>query len=143
MFADQFFEIPVFLSENIIAHIYWAVLLLILLRLLSKNKTDISTPLNIIKWIIISYCSIAVLGWLFVLIFPTKEKYAIVERSTGQYAWAYWLMLFFNCLFPFILLIKRIGKNAYLVFLISVLMNFGLLLERFVIIITSIHRDYL
>ena len=51
-------------------------------------------------------------------------------------------MLFMNCTFPLILLNKRIGKNIYIILLVTLLMNWGWLFESFVIHITSMHRDY-
>lgn len=142
-FTDKFFEISIFISNNIITRIYLLVLVLILLKIYTNKKNDISTGLKIIKWIIIVYSIITLIGWLLIFIFPSSKDYAIIDRTTDTYAWAYLIMLFFNCIFPFILLIKKIGENIFLVFLVSVLMNFGWLFERFIIITTSIHRDYL
>ena len=140
--VDKLFEIPVFISRYIISYIYLPVLLLIILKI-SVNANSIAVPLNFIKWIIISYCIITILCWLLILMLPHSGNYAFIKRATGPYAWAYWLMLFFNCLLPLVLLHKKFGKNVYIVFVISFLMNFGALFEKFVIIITSFHRDYL
>lgn len=142
-FADKFFQLSTFLSENIIARLYLPILVLIILKIISKNKTDITLPLKFIKWIIISYCIITLLSWLLVSILPVNGSYAFIDRATGPYAWAYWLMLICNCLLPFVLLNKRIGANFYWVFIVSLVMNIGWIFEQFVIIITSIHRDYL
>ena len=140
--ADKLFEIPIFISRYIISYIYLPVLLLIILKL-SINTNSIAIPLKFIKWVIISYCIITILCCLLILIIPNSGYYEFKRRATGSYAWAYWLMLFFNCLLPLVLLFKKFGKNVYIVFTISFLMNIGSLFEKFVIIITSFHRDYL
>lgn len=140
-FADKYFDVLNFISRNVVSNIFLPVLLIIIIKV-STNKDIVSTALKVIRWVIISYCIISLIGWLFIFILPTTESYAFIDRAIGSYAWAYWLMLFFNSMFPLILLIKKLGENIFVILLISILMNFGWLFERFVIIITSIHRDY-
>lgn len=141
--ADRLFEIPMFMSTYIIAHLYTSVLILIILQGLTGYKNWHISVLTLIKWLIIIYAIITIICWLLVYFFSGTGEYAFLDRATGPYAWAYWIMLFFNCVFPFILFYKPLGKNIYFVFLVSILMNVGFFMERFVIIITSIHRDYL
>ena len=71
------------------------------------------------------------------------ERYAFVNRATGPYAWAYWTMVSCNVVSPQFLWFKPIRKNLILVFIVSVFINIGMWFERFVIITTSLHRDYL
>lgn len=129
-------------GNNIIRGIFVGIALIILIRLVFKEKIETVISLEIIRWILISYSLITIISWLLLLIFPHSEKYAFLDRATGPYAWAYWLMLLMNCVVPLILLNKNIGKKIYIIFFISLFMNFGWLFERFVIIVTSIHRDY-
>ena len=71
------------------------------------------------------------------------EQFAFMNRAFGPYAWAYWTMVTCNVLVPQTLWFSRVRHNAWLLFVISILINVGMWFERFVIIVTSLHRDYL
>lgn len=71
------------------------------------------------------------------------ERYTFINRATGPYAWAYWTMVSCNVIWPQLLWIKAIRTNMALVFIISIIINIGMWFERFVIITTSLHRDFL
>ncbi|CAI9084956.1 DUF3341 domain-containing protein [Candidatus Methylacidiphilum fumarolicum] len=71
------------------------------------------------------------------------ERYAFLNRIKGPYFWAFWSMLFCNSVAPQFLWIKKIRFNPLSLFVIALLANVGMWLERFVIIIISLHRDFL
>ena len=71
------------------------------------------------------------------------EQYAFLNRATGPYAWAYWTMMSCNLLFPQFFWIKRLRRNIPFLFVTSIIVNIGMWFERFVITVTSLHRDYL
>ncbi len=71
------------------------------------------------------------------------EMYMIWNRMTGPYAWAFWMLIFCNGVVPQMLWMKRIRTNVIAVFFISIIINVGMWLERFVIVVTSLHRDFL
>lgn len=71
------------------------------------------------------------------------EQYVFMNRATGPFAWAYWTMVTCNVVSPHLLWFKKIRSNLKLVFVISIIVNIGMWFERFVIIVTSLHRDYL
>ena len=71
------------------------------------------------------------------------EQFVFLNRAMGPYAWAYWIMVSCNVISPQLLWFKRIRTNLLLVFLLSLVVNVGMWFERFVIIVTSLHRDYL
>jgi Ni/Fe-hydrogenase subunit HybB-like protein len=71
------------------------------------------------------------------------EKYMIVNRMTGPYAWSYWALIFCNGLVPQTLWIKSLRTNTLWLFIMSLIVSVGMWLERFVIIVTSLHRDFL
>jgi molybdopterin-containing oxidoreductase family membrane subunit len=73
----------------------------------------------------------------------TYEIYMMRNRMAGPYGPAYWALLFCNVLTPQFLWIKRIRTNVLLLFIISLIVNVGMWLERFVIVVTSLHRDFL
>jgi Ni/Fe-hydrogenase subunit HybB-like protein len=71
------------------------------------------------------------------------ESYMILNRMTGPYAPFYWALIFCNMLVPQLLWSERVKRSVPLLFAISLVVNVGMWLERFVIVITSLHRDYL
>ena len=71
------------------------------------------------------------------------ERYAFVNRATGPYAWCFWIMVGCNVTAPQLLWIRRVRRNVAALFVLSILVNVGMWFERFVIIVTSLHRSYL
>jgi molybdopterin-containing oxidoreductase family membrane subunit len=71
------------------------------------------------------------------------EGYMIFNRMTGPYAPMYWALILCNVLIPQMLWSRRVRNNVALLFIISIVVNIGMWLERFVIIVTSLHRDFL
>jgi molybdopterin-containing oxidoreductase family membrane subunit len=73
----------------------------------------------------------------------TYERYMYWNRLTGPYWPAFWALIATNILTPQLLWLKRVRRNVPLLFAISLVVNTGMWLERFVIVVTSLHRDYL
>ena len=71
------------------------------------------------------------------------EGYMILNRMTGPYAPAFWALIFCNVLVPQVLWSRKVRSNVGLLFAICLVVNVGMWLERFVIVVTSLHRDYL
>ncbi|HEC43989.1 MAG TPA: hydrogenase [Bacteroides sp.] len=71
------------------------------------------------------------------------EHYAFINRATGPYWFAYWIMMTCNVVSPQLFWFKKIRRNPMITFVISIFINIGMWFERFVIIVTSLHRDYL
>jgi molybdopterin-containing oxidoreductase family membrane subunit len=71
------------------------------------------------------------------------EGFAFINRAFGHYAWAYWIMITCNVITPQFFWFKRVRKNIVLVWILSIFVNVGMWFERFVIIVTSLARDYL
>jgi len=72
------------------------------------------------------------------------ERFMLMNRIvSGPYAWAYWLLLLCNFLVPQLLWIKSFRRNIAVLFTVAMFVNVGMWLERFVIIVTSLHRDFL
>jgi molybdopterin-containing oxidoreductase family membrane subunit len=71
------------------------------------------------------------------------ERYCFVNRATGPYWWAYWTMISCNVLSPQFFWSKKLRTNLVFVFFLSIVVNIGMWFERFVIITTSLHRDFL
>jgi molybdopterin-containing oxidoreductase family membrane subunit len=71
------------------------------------------------------------------------EKFMIWNRMTGPYAVFYYCLIFCNIITPQFLWSKKIRTNPLILWIISLVVNVGMWLERFVIVITSLHRDFL
>jgi len=71
------------------------------------------------------------------------EQYAFLNRATGPYWWAYWAMMSCNVFSPQFMWFKKLRTSIMFSFFISIIVNIGMWFERFVIIVTSLHRDYL
>jgi Ni/Fe-hydrogenase subunit HybB-like protein len=71
------------------------------------------------------------------------EQYAFLNRYFGPYWWASWSMFCCNCVIPQVLWIKKVRRNIAATWFLSIIINIGMWFERFVIIVTSLHRDYL
>jgi molybdopterin-containing oxidoreductase family membrane subunit len=65
------------------------------------------------------------------------------NRATGPYWWAYWSMVVCNVVIPQLFWFKSMRTSIPVMFVISIFINIGMWFERFVIIVTSLHRDYL
>jgi molybdopterin-containing oxidoreductase family membrane subunit len=71
------------------------------------------------------------------------EGFMIWNRMTGPYAPVYWALILCNIVCPQFLWIKSVRTSPMLLFAISMVVNVGMWLERFVIVVTSLHRDFL
>ncbi len=71
------------------------------------------------------------------------ERYVFINRATGPYAWAYWTMISCNVISPQLFWSKKLRTNIPLSFVLSIFINIGMWFERFVIIVTSLHRDFI
>ncbi len=71
------------------------------------------------------------------------EGFAFINRAFGHYAWAYWIMIGCNVITPQFFWFKAVRENTTLVWVLSIFVNVGMWFERFVIIVTSLARDFL
>ena len=71
------------------------------------------------------------------------ERFMIMNRLTGPYRFEYWTLLLCNIVIPQALWSKRVRTSVPALFVISLIVNVGMWLERFIIIVTSLHRDFL
>jgi Ni/Fe-hydrogenase subunit HybB-like protein len=73
----------------------------------------------------------------------TYERFMIWNRMTGPYGWTYWVLLFCNLATPQLMWFKRFRTSVGWLFFVAMVVNVGMWLERFVIVVTSLHRDFL
>ncbi len=71
------------------------------------------------------------------------EQYAFINRMFGPYKWAYWSMVICNVGIPQLFWFKKVRTSIPAMFVLSIVVNIGMWFERFVIIVTSLHRDYI
>lgn len=71
------------------------------------------------------------------------EQFVFLNRAGGPFRWAYWTMVTCNVIIPQLLWFRAVRRNIPLVFIVSIVVNIGMWFERFVIIVTSLHRDFL
>ncbi len=71
------------------------------------------------------------------------EKYVFINRAFGPYWWAYWTMAICNVFIPQIFWIRSMRRNIGVMFVVSLFVNIGMWFERYVIVTTSLHRDFL
>ncbi len=71
------------------------------------------------------------------------ERFLFINRVTGPYAWAWWSMTICNVCVPQIFWFKKMRTSIPVMAVASILINIGMWFERFVIIVTSLHRDFL
>ncbi len=71
------------------------------------------------------------------------EHFVFMNRAFGPYAWAYWIMVSCNVLVPQLFWFRKLRRSIAVMFAISILVNVGMWFERFVIVVTSLHRDFL
>lgn len=71
------------------------------------------------------------------------EQFAFINRAFGPYAWAYWIMVSCNVIIPQVFWFKKMRTSIPVMFVVSIFVNIGMWFERFVITVTSLHRDFL
>ncbi len=71
------------------------------------------------------------------------EQFAFLNRMFGPYWWAYWIMMTANVISPQLFWFKKLRRSIAFTFVMSIIINIGMWFERFVIIVTSLSRDFL
>jgi molybdopterin-containing oxidoreductase family membrane subunit len=91
--------------------------------------------------VVYGYSSEAFFGWYSG---SEWERFLLKNRIYyGPYAWSYWVLLLCNFIVPQLLWSRKLRNNLKVVFTVVMFVNVGMWLERFVIIVTSLHRDFM
>lgn len=140
---------PYFVAGAIFSGFAMVQTLLIITRKAMKLE-DYITPSHIenMNKILIATGSIVGLAYMTELFMSwysgvEYEQYAFLNRATGPYWWAYAIMITCNVVSSQLLWIKKLRTSLVFTFFLSIVINIGMWFERFVIIVTSLHRDYL
>jgi|GEM_PF-949 polysulphide reductase nrfD len=140
---------PYFVAGAIFSGFAMVSLLLIILRKVCKLEDYITLKhINLMNTVMLVAGSIVAVAYLteFVMAFHSDsefEQYVFVNRATGPYAWAFWTMMACNVLLPQLLWFKKLRRNIAFSVFVALVVCVGMWFERFVIIVTSLHRDYL
>ena len=140
---------PYFVAGAIFSGFAMVLTLLIIARKVYNLEDYITIThieyMNIIIIVTGSIVGIAYLTELFIAWYSgvPAEQYAFLNRATGPYWWAYWTMMTCNVISPQLFWIKKIRTSLVASFILSIVVNIGMWFERFVIIVTSLHRDYI
>ncbi len=140
---------PYFVAGAIFSGFAMVQTLLIIMRKVSNLEDYITVQhielMNIVIMITGSIVGVAYITELFIAWYSgvEYEQYAFLNRATGPYWWAYLLMMSCNVFSPQFMWFKRLRTSIMFSFFISIVVNVGMWFERFVIIVTSLHRDYL
>jgi Ni/Fe-hydrogenase subunit HybB-like protein len=140
---------PYFVAGAIFSGFGMVLTLLIPLRSIFKLQ-DLITMRHIDLMCKVTLATGSIVGYAYAMEFfiawysgSIYERFAFINRALGPYAWGYWTMIICNVFVPQLFWFKNIRRNLIIVFIISILVNIGMWFERFVIIVISLHRDFL
>ncbi|MCF4100188.1 polysulfide reductase NrfD [Gillisia sp. M10.2A] len=140
---------PYFVAGAVFSGFAMVNTLLIIMRKVSNLEDYITIQhielMNIVIMITGSIVGCAYITELFIAWYSgvEYEQYAFLNRATGPYWWAYWAMMTCNVFSPQFMWFPKLRRSIMFSFFISIIVNIGMWFERFVIIVTSLHRDYL
>ncbi|HCA83580.1 MAG TPA: hydrogenase [Flavobacteriales bacterium] len=140
---------PYFVSGAVFSGFAMVLTLLLIMRKVMHLENYITNKhieyMNIVIIVTGSIVGVAYLTELFVSWYSgvEYESYAFINRFSGPYAWAYWSMMTCNVISPQLFWFKKLRTNLTFTFVMSIVVNIGMWFERFVIIVTSLHRDYI
>jgi len=140
---------PYFVAGAIFSGFAMVNTLLIIMRKVSNLEDYITIQhielMNIVIMLTGSIVGVAYITELFIAWYSgvEYEQYAFLNRATGPYWWAYWAMMSCNVFSPQFMWFPKLRRSIMFSFFISIVVNIGMWFERFVIIVTSLHRDYL
>lgn len=139
---DSYHRIIQIIDANLIHCLIPIILTLIIVNYLFKERFETRKSLNVFRWLIIIY---SIITWTFYLLgmYINPEKYAFIERATGPYKIAFWIMFLCALLFPLSLFYKKLALKFWYVLLVAFGMKIGYYFELYVIFATSLDRDYL
>ena len=140
---------PYFVSGAVFSGFAMVQTLMLIMRKAYKLEAYIHVKhveyMNIVIIVTGSIVGVAYLTELFISWYSgvEYESYAFINRFSGPYSLAYWTMMTCNVISPQLFWIKKIRRSLIATFILSIIVNIGMWFERYVIIVTSLHRDYL
>jgi len=110
--------------------------------LITVRHIDNCAKLMLITGTIVAYgyAEELLMGWYSG---STFDSYMDMNRMFGPYAWSWWTIIACNVVTPQFLWLRQVRQNVPVMFLISLIVQTGMWTERFVIVVTSLHRDFM
>jgi len=140
---------PYFVAGAVYSGFAMVLVLMIPIRRIYKLE-DYVTPrhLDTMSKVMLASGLIVAYGYLMEIFYAwysatSYEQYMVENRFSGPYALLYWALILANVVIPQTLWMKRVRTSTFALFLVALVINVGMWLERFIIIVTSLHRDYL
>ena len=140
---------PYFVAGAIFSGFAMVVTLLVILRKVFKMEEYITMHHleNMNKIILVTGMMVgyAYATEFFIALYSGNpfERFVFLNRAGGPFAWSYWIMVSCNVISPQVFWFKRFRRSLVVMFIVSLLVNVGMWFERFTIIVTSLHRDFL
>jgi len=141
---------PYFVAGAILSGVAMLITLLIAIRrplhleeVVTADHLDLLARLVVLTSLVVAYSYATEIS--LALTEPTRdaERGTLVYRATGPYAPLFWTMAACNCGLPLLLLARRIRRTTWALLTICLLVNVGMWLERWIIIVTSLSHDRL
>src|SRR3954452_6897076 len=140
---------PYFVAGAIFSGFGMVLTLLIPLRKL-YHLEDVITPRHIELMCKVTLATGSIVGYAYAMEFfiawysgNPNERFHFMNRALGPYVWGWIPMISCNVILPQLFWIKWFRQNLVAVFIMSIIVNVGMWFERFVIIVISLHRDFL
>jgi Ni/Fe-hydrogenase subunit HybB-like protein len=140
---------PYFVAGAVFSGFAMVMTLMIICRTVFKLERLI-TPVHFDNMAKIILLTGSIVGYAYAMEFFVAwysgnpyEQFIFINRAFGPYAWAYWTMVTCNVLSPQIFWFKKARRSLPVLFVMTIFVNIGMWFERFVIVATSLHRDFL
>jgi len=140
---------PYFVAGAIFSGLAMVLTLMIIARTV-MNLQDYITPKHVDRMCKLMLAMGCIVGFAYATEFfmafysgNAYEQFVFMNRALGPFCMAYWTMVTCNVIIPQLLWSARVRASLPAVFVIAIFVNIGMWFERFVIIVTSLHRDFL
>ena len=139
---ELFEELIFWIDSNLALSLAPLILTLLIGQKLFFKTLDVGKYYLAIRLFILFFTLLNILYFLLDILF-SDELEALIQRSNGPYGIIYGFLLFSSLVLPLSLFIKSLAQNVYYLLFIAIFLKIGWFFEKFVIISTQLHRDYL
>ena len=141
---------PYFVAGAVFSGFGMVMTLMIPLRSLYKGLDEIVTVRHLELMCKVTLTTGSIVGYAYGMEFfiayyggNPYELYAFKNRAFGDYYWSYWLMISCNVVSPHLFWFKWCRTTPWFIWIVTIFVNIGMWMERFVIVVTSLHNDYM
>ena len=141
---------PYFVAGAVFSGFGMVMTLMIPLRSLYKGLAEIVTVRHLELMCKVTLTTGSIVGYAYGMEFfiayyggNPYELYAFKNRAFGDYYWSYWLMISCNVVSPHLFWFKWCRTTPWFIWIVTIFVNIGMWMERFVIVVTSLHNDFM